>query len=280
MLGKVFKYEFKAAGRFLLPISLVSLPTMGVLFLLRFLALSLQKSPMESTSFVVGTMGEVLLTGLSPLFLSTISMLFTGVLAVRFYQSFNGAEGYTTFALPVSVSTHLWGRVLTGVVYSAIGSTLILPTTYLMLPQMFWQDLHSINPPPGMVALCIAGFWLMMFLGLLTGFMQLWLCIGIGSQFTTGRIGICIAAYFIISTVEGFLSALLTLLPFLPFLLRIKNGEMPFMALNGMTDVEMSWYFLQGIFVVCGVMMLIYLLFSAVHFLLCRWLYTKRLNLV
>lgn len=291
MLKKVFRYEMKAAGRFLLPVTLAS-----VLSLLGLLACSGVRSwllgqPNGSTLYDVGLVLSGLNGIMGSILFTIIIGLFIGALAVRFYKAFSGAEAYTTFSLPVKVSTQLSGHLLCAAVYSAIASLLGgISMVYYALSFSSGNIVHvtMMNEetnlrigeiPFSTIALVAIGFFFFLFINTMAGLLQLWACIGIGGQFGTARIPVSVAAYFIINIVETVLCFVFVGVPFCIWV--NKNGG--FFGINNyfesMSENALFSLAMQLVLWMLIIVTLALVLFSVVHFFLCKWLFTKKLNL-
>ncbi len=292
MLGKVFKYEMRANFRFLGPAGLACLLTLLSAFAGRGLANWMIAQPMDSQFHSFGIILSTLISMLGTVLFTIILYLFIGALAVRFYKAFSGAEAYTTFSLPVPISTQLKGHLLSGAVYSLVGSLLsCLCLLFFVIPMSMGSEVFLVSTPnyqlsylleeipTGSIVLFALCLFALFFISAMAGLLQLWACIAIGGQFSSARIPMSVAAYFVLNFVETIISLVLGLAGFFIWVgshggfsgLQNYLNSLPYEAIWGTVQ---QW--MLGIF---GLVAAGMVLFGVIHVLLCRWLFTKRLNL-
>lgn len=119
MLKKVFKYDFLAIWRIWWMAALGAFVS-GIMG--EFLVLSCSRTENPFGSALEGFSGGMLLVFSVSIFLILILIL----LCVRFYRNFYTDEGYLTFTLPVSRSTHLASKILCGMLYSFLSAAVLL----------------------------------------------------------------------------------------------------------------------------------------------------------
>lgn len=124
MLGKVFKYEMRAAGRVLLPFYGLSLAIVAVLRFLMFLA----PRVWEPAAMFVAGFGSAI----SMLLVVAVILTSVGYLSVRFYRSMASGEGYLTYTLPVTVDAHIGGKLIAGTLYSILGTVVAFVCGYII----------------------------------------------------------------------------------------------------------------------------------------------------
>lgn len=133
MLGKLMKHDFRALSRTLFPLQIGILAGGLVATLLTVLTVRLNDASWVSSH------GSSLLKGLIMAASTTMSVLigvaivasaFVTLLLVciHFYRSFLCDEGYLTFTLPVSTSSLLWSKLLTGIFWVLINAVVICVT--------------------------------------------------------------------------------------------------------------------------------------------------------
>ena len=292
MLTKVTKYELKAAARFLLP-------TFGLCLAMGLVLFGLQLLPAMGGNY--GTAFSFFVSFVSSaagtLMLAAVFFLTLGVLVVRFYQAFNGAEGYLTFSLPVKTGTHLWGHLLSAAIYSLGCSVIAVTAIFLVLPgqereTLFASDTVVVDMgfgttpltmgdiPGGYKLLVFGGLILFLLFSLVTSLLQIYAAIAIGGQFGQNRILISVVGYFILNTVEGILVLVLSAIP-VGIYMGYKGGiEQLVTGFASLPPGEQMREILILGAVFMGLLCVLMLAFAVVHFFLCRWLYTKKLNLV
>jgi hypothetical protein len=105
MVKKLFKHEFLAYMRALLPMHLIML---GIAALTRFVYIFEEDSTMFN---IIGTSSVIALV-VSCL----VCLVLSGVnIITRFYKNMFTHEGYLSFTLPVTVEQHIFVKLVTGV---------------------------------------------------------------------------------------------------------------------------------------------------------------------
>lgn len=119
MLKKLFRYDFKALSRMLLPLTAATVGC-GVILCVSILILS-------------GAPEEGLFSVLLPILFGSLTV-FSAIAAVvlpvvgeffilhRYYKNFFTDEGYLTFTLPATVEEHLHSKLLSGLLWTFIAS--------------------------------------------------------------------------------------------------------------------------------------------------------------
>ncbi len=282
MLAKVMKYEFKSSARMQLPLLGV---TLGFSVVVGIITLLLPR--VFSFGSELAMLGGVLTFTLIPTVLTLLSGVF---IAVRYYQGLVGPEGYLTFTLPVKVSTHIWGRVLVGGTWyaAAIAMTALCMWVsgafreYAALMSGAGSDIYAelyAMVPHGQVAVLVALFVLMLLASAVTGALQMMICIALGSRFG-GKAGGAVAAYFIISTVEGV--AMLILMALVAAGFFAANGG--FAGLDAMfsriaTEADVMAFVFTMLTWVYAICILLMVLFAVIHFFWSKHIFEKKLNL-
>lgn len=123
MVKKLFKHEFAAYWRVLIP---VWIALMGVSVLGRLVQF------LESDSTIYG-----IVSGSSMLFyviaiIAAIAFPFVFAI-IRFYRNLFTGEGYLTFTLPVTPAQHIWVKVLTASALQAISLVVVLLSAAVMM---------------------------------------------------------------------------------------------------------------------------------------------------
>ncbi len=291
MLGKVFTYEMRASFRFLGPASLAGILALVSTLAGRGFSAWLLAQPPGSQMHTFGVILSTIIGVFGSILFSIILYLFIGALAVRFYKSFSGAEAYTTFSLPVKISTQLTGHLLSTTVYVFLGSVLAcLCMVFFVLPLSFGGEIFLLSTPgqefamsladfpTGNIALLALGFFLFFFLSMMYSVLNLWACIAIGGQFSA-RIAMSVAAYFVLNIVESIVTLALAALSFFLWAESYGGFEKMNQFLNSLNTSALMTELFQWLMGMLGLMAVGFVLFSVVHVLLCRWLFTKRLNL-
>lgn len=120
--GRLFKYEFKAVGRVMLPLygaMIVSSIIFGLTNLIN--------SGNESG---VLTFTSAILYGLTVMAV----VAFTAVMLIqRFYKNLLGNEGYLNFTLPVSINAHIGNKTLSAGIWMILGAVAGMLSVFIIL---------------------------------------------------------------------------------------------------------------------------------------------------
>lgn len=292
MLGKVMKYEYKAMGTQLLPLCGLALATACSMRLIWWLSQFLPWQ--QAVDFMQG-----FTTSVTTVLLLALLLLSVVIVAHRFYASLTGSEAYLTFTLPVKTGTLLAGRVLTGAT-SLFGSILVAVlggfAFYTGLPNKETQEVGNFplfsasangsgatvrlaDLPMSLRVAFVAVLVLVVLVAILFLLCQLYTAIAIGSQFGHARVLFSVIFYFVLNWVQGFAVVLLAGIP-IGIFMGAKEGIVGakgwFSAMSVPAMVQEGFRFLM---LLLGVVMVACLLVSAVYYLVCRRIFTKRLNL-
>ncbi|OLR56829.1 hypothetical protein BHK98_12595 [Hornefia porci] len=127
MLGKLLKYEIRAVGRIMLPLY-AALLILSVVFG----ALMASDPDMDMYKTIIA------FTTLLLVLVSTIVGIMTLVMIVqRFNKNIYGSEGYLTLTVPASISTHIWNKTISALIwffFSAVAGVFAL--VFMMVPVM------------------------------------------------------------------------------------------------------------------------------------------------
>ncbi len=132
MLLKLFKYDFKNVAKLALPMSLAALLTSILASLsirFAFAAFESENDMLMSTVWVVCLF--MILTWIIAMAAYGIGVLFAVVR--RYYTHFFTDEGYLTFTLPCTTSTHFTSKILNGLLWDAISSVVIVACAVIVI---------------------------------------------------------------------------------------------------------------------------------------------------
>lgn len=286
MLGKVMKYELRAAGRVLLPFFAAALVACGLLRGLFALAPYLWE-PLQG---VVSGFGAIL----GIIIVIAVVLLSMVYMVVRFYQAMVSSEATLSFTLPVKAGTHINGRLIVGSLYSLAGILLSVVCAIILIPGFFTFLREGAIPvsapgistsiplssfPPGL----LWSFWGLMIASVAvsvpTGLLMVYVSIAVAPVFTRHRIVGSVAAYLVLNTVESLL-----LLPvIIPVMLNFGANNIELMEFasagtNGDFFAIMG-NFMEVIWAFTGIALALNVVFGVVHYFLIRYCLTKKLNL-
>ena len=139
MLKKLFRYDFKAISRTLLPLTLATLACGGVMLL------SITVLNYTPDKGVFSVLLPILFGTLT--FFSVLAIFLLPVVGVffilhRYYKNFFTDEGYLTFTLPATMEEHLHSKLLSGLLWSLLSSLSTVAAFVLgaYVPTLFLSD--------------------------------------------------------------------------------------------------------------------------------------------
>lgn len=281
MLAKLIKHEFKATAR-------VFVPMLGtVLALTAATALTVKLGGILVLPGGTGLGGPVLGLVSGLLCLLTFFAMMAMMVAVmvitiqRFYKNLLGDEGYLMFTLAVTPAQHITAKLTVGTVWTILSLALALLGGWAVvsaIPGAAENGLTLAQANEGFRAEMGIGMWLpatvmlvLFIIGTVNTYLQLYLCMAIGGQWPTSRLGASIAAYLILNF--G-LQLLFVIGMFTSGVALAVTGAMDALILLAESTAPAA--------VMCGAMGAVgavLLLGCVVYFCVTRWLLTKRLNL-
>ena len=264
MLGNLIKYDLKYGMRVFVLLQCVQLIAAVIGRYFFFERLDFHASP------------ERLISSLYPLFLfimlifSIVSFGTMLLIAARFYTNLFTDEGYLTWTIPVSPIQQLWGKLLSGSIWYALG-ILFTGLSFVILLSgkntcaAYLEIAPEVTEALGM---SLARFSCMMFVeSLLTTFssvLMIYFCIVIGQLLPSHRLLGAVIAYFAL-----YFS-----------IMAVINGSM---LASGLFPAISSTYVGDtiAVYVFCAVKitLLVYLITGIAEYFLIRWILTKKLNL-
>ena len=199
MLAKLIKHEFKATARIFLPI----LGT--VLVLTGAAALTVKLGGILVLPGGTGWGGPVLglASGLLCLltFIAMMAMMTAAVVVTiqRFYKNLLGDEGYLMFTLPVTPAQHITAKLAVGTVWTLLSLALaVLAAAALIfsIPGAAENGMTLARFSAAFRAEMGTGLWMpaammlvLFIIGTVNTYLQLYMCMAIGGQWPTSRLG-------------------------------------------------------------------------------------------
>ena len=189
MLNKILRHEFKSFGRKLFPLLPILVALAGVSCLFRELAVLVFRfvdTPWMIPFFVILVLLSVV-TGAAAL-IGPVAVPVV-VLIQRYWNTMTSSEAYLTFTLPVKVSTHLWARLLSSLIYLSSGlvASFISSRLMLFIPVAdinVGVELYRSIPDAAVYELSL---WFGILLSLLAFLMQVYTAVSISTQFGKNR---------------------------------------------------------------------------------------------
>ena len=135
------------------------------------------------------------------------------ILIQRFYKNLLGDEGYLMFTLPVTVSQHIWSKVIVATVMSIIATVAAVLSIGIIgsgsgllvgLGDVLAAIWKSFTSDPNTLFYTLETFaWLL--LCAVVGMLFIYLCIALGHLAKKHRVLMAVVWYFVLSTVFQFL---------------------------------------------------------------------------
>lgn len=288
MLRKLLKHEYKATGRFFLPVY-------GIFAAL----LVIERLSMLATQRLAGQEGPVgQLASILMVIFTIITVL--GILAMvvspliyaisRFYRNMLGDEGYLSFTLPVTTSQHIWSKLLVAASWQILTVLVMCLYGFLFALTMdageVWAFFHGIGRV-FMEAMQAVGAWAIVLpvlavVAILTQMcgelLTLYSAMSIGQTSNKHKFLNSAGIYILIKFVTAFI------LQFLAAALMAARMGWWFDATDAAISASIGLQWTNGeacrfVLVVLLVGIAINGLLGMLHFFLSRYFLTKRLNL-
>ncbi|MBE6718600.1 MAG: hypothetical protein E7574_05045 [Ruminococcaceae bacterium] len=272
MVRKLFKHEFIAYIRALLPMYVVLL---GIAALTRFVVF------FESDSAVYNI---VIWSSIIALVIASIVCLVLSFLNVvtRYYKNMFTHEGYLTLTLPVTSAQHIWVKVTAGVVSILAGFVMIVLAVCVatagelnieLFKALFYllndaQDLFEGHFIPYLIEIMI-----LFLVALFSGTLLFYACISIGQLSNKNRIaaaiGVFFAYYFVTQILSTVFMIVLQMIRGNLYFIQFLDSVREFLSLDLFWSLHLFWWFAIIFTALLGL-----LYFSVSHFIL-----KKKLNL-
>jgi hypothetical protein len=282
MLSKLMKYDLRSCFR---RFGVLWIATAAFAVLTGIMMHGVFEKAMESGSFILR-----FLTILVPVILIGL-IIVTGVLTFvficeRFYKGLLGDEGYLMFTLPASVSEHIAAKALSAMILTIISSLVALVSGLIFLliyqPAELMEGLRMLPQIlkeadlPASVPLFLLEILVLILFTVAKETLKIYASIALGHLAKKHRVLWAILAYFGITTLESLARGLV-----------ISNGL--FSRLEAWAE-EADWgiiytngtWSVTGIGMLAGIiglLILVYLIMSAVYFIVTKVILTRKLNL-
>ena len=209
---KLMKHEFRATGRIMVPLCLLTLVTAagGNLSIRQLL---------EADNRLVNVLGGLMLGGFG-VAIAAVCVMSVVVMVRRFYKSLLQDEGYVMMTLPVSVHQHIWAKMLVSTVwFAATAATVALAMFLLVMDLEMVREVFGFFGPllRDLLALdtitAANGILLALEVAVLLVLASLTVCLGvysalaIGHSFSSRKMLLSIVFFFVIHTVFGVVSS-------------------------------------------------------------------------
>lgn len=209
MLGKLIKYDLKAAAKLFLLIH-------GVYLLIciaaRFIFMDRIRFTAPTNSLILSLL---LLITLFSLLVSALMIVTEMQVAFRFYRNLFSKEGYLSWTLPVSAPQHLWAKIISGYILMAADLTILFGGILLLVSGDNVTTAYSTIADEVEIqfGISLRLFAVILFaaclISCLWSVIMIYFSIMIGQLFPSHRVLGAIAVYFIMNFVLQILSFIL-----------------------------------------------------------------------
>ncbi len=264
MLKKLFRYDFSAIGRYMVPTSIAVIGTSVVGMI--FMRVMMQYRDLNPILMMLSVFTVIV----SVLAIAAYMLLSVIWIVRRYYTNFFSDEGYLTFTLPVRVSALLNAKVLSGIVWSLISALI----TFLCFGMVFvigtaeegiinrelvfaFRELVSALVSSGETVLLTLEAIVLSFVSLIQSIMLIFGAVTVGSILAKKhKILAAIGVFYIANFIQGIISNIFTSL---------------FLFTN-----ELYFWQVHGYLIL---MIVLYVAFATAYYLLNRYFLNRKLNL-
>ncbi len=272
MVKKLFKHEFLAYMRALLPMHLIML---GVAALTRFVYF------FESEKTVFKIVGVSSVVALVVACVVCLVLSFVNVIT-RFYKNMFTHEGYLSFTLPVTTAQHIWVKVTTGVciVFSSVFLILLaicVATAGEFTIELFRAAAYLLDTAAEEIGwqfwLYVVEFIIVFIAAVFTEILLFYSCITIGQLSNKNRIFFAIGVYFLYYFITQIIG---TVFIVVFSLISYENWFAEMMESIGMFIVEHPYVsgHLFFLFMLVGIVFM-----GTIYYLITHTIMKKKLNL-
>lgn len=265
-MGKLMKYDLRAAMRLFLPIWI------GTLVLSVINAVAINTS-IDQEHWTLNLLTNLTMIA-NVLLLVSVFVITLIYIVLRFYQSMLRDEGYLTFTLPVCVDSILWSKIFHGMIlYAAtffvfITSIFILVSGSLSFDDLpyIWQSIMNFATE-GEVVITVIFAVILALVGLITGLLQMYAAMAIGQLAKKQKVLASVAAYIginiAISTAVSMIGT--------PALVRgVINWDN--LLISSMREVHIVWLLMAVVLVANTAL-------GTVFYFITRHMFSRKLNL-
>lgn len=282
MVKKLYRHEFAALFRIVLPIAALCLVLSGLLSG----AIAIQRNLPEDVSDVTGVMiGLCAFAYVISIIVMTAASYF--IVIARFYKHLLSNEGYLTFSFPINPTTHLVCKLLCGCVVTLFSALVALVSFNIVFIGAggnyaeifeFFAEIDFSNIPKemipeliGVLALTIVGSIVSLFMGILLPYASM--CIGQLSK--KNKLAMSFLWYFVMNSVANIISNIVGTI--MVSVIMLRDGTSYYeTAITPIESVEMA---LNNVQISMLQVVLMGTVFSIVYFLIARYILNHKLNL-
>lgn len=208
MLGKLFKHEFIATGRYFLPLYIFVIILTPIFSLIMRISDFTEKESTLGYSMMYGFSVAGFIIMMIAIFIGT-----TILIILRYYKTTATSEAYLTFTLPVKTYQIVLAKTLTAYIWEIASGIIAFMSIFSM---MLITGVLKISDIQSMIDLITINFTfftdylnvgsllliiMSILLSGLQGILQIYFSISVGQLFRNHRVLISIAAYFALYTI-------------------------------------------------------------------------------
>ena len=265
-MGKLMKYDLRAALRLFLPIWI------GTLVLSGINAIAINTS-LNREHWVLNLLTNLTMIA-NVLLLVSVFVITLIYIVLRFYQSMLKDEGYLTFTLPVRVDSILWAKIFNGMILYGgtflvfIASIFIFVSGSLSLDDLpyIWRGLMN-TMTVGELIFTVMIAVVLVLVGLIASLLQMYAAMAIGQTAKKQKVFASVAAYIGINIAISTATSVIGT----PVLVRgvVLWEKLP---IASMREVHIAWLFMAVILVANAVL-------GAAFYFITRHMFSRKLNL-
>ena len=273
MLGKVLKHEFKSTGKLLVPLNLVLI---GIT-IIGMVVLRLNVFSNEHIALLA--IGLMLIYILGLLTVVIVSFIY---IAVRFYKSMFGAEGYLTHTLPVSNMTILNSKLLVALFWYMLCTILTITSVVCLVCAGFsgmgapivWSVIISQIEQVLGISVPILALWMFVLIAVssLSGILMIYASLAIGQLFNKYKIPAAIVTYIVLYIIFQVIATLMIVKTSVD---SINESVVISSAASGNATVDMAAFY--GAPALISIVEA--LVFAVVYYIITYFICKKKLNL-
>ncbi len=258
MLGKLFKYEFKATGRIMLPIYIATL----VICIISSVFFNFAPSG-EWDEHKLLTFTTLIIFALFIFMVAAAIVLSYIISILRFKKNLFDSEGYLMNTLPVTTGQNIGAKLLTSVIYQIF--TLIVAILAFMiftigidpaeninmLGELYNLFVSLINHMTGEIFLFTAEFIILCILSLVLLNIEFYAAISIGHSSNSSRVLKSVAAYIVFYVIQNIIDSILLIICGLN-IDTVDTNSFPYLLFTGLIIIEviyiLIYYFITNYF--------------------------------
>lgn len=219
MLGKLFKYEFKATGRIMLPIYIATI----IVCLISSLLFNFTPSDEwdKNKLLIVTTLVIFILF----IFMMAAAVVLSYIISIlRFKKNLFDSEGYLMNTLPVTTGQNIGAKLMTSVIFQIFTFIVAVLAFFIFIIGIqpsetlnIFKDIYSIfisiiNNMTGEIFLFITEFLLIFILSLVLLNVKFYAAISIGHSSNNNRVLKSVGAYIVFYVIENIINTILLII--------------------------------------------------------------------